>query len=76
MMSFCKQCGTLYDPKQGPCPKCATKDVPDEAVQPAPMSVAESSRARRRAWIQLIIGIPAFIGFIYLIIYAMQLIKG
>lgn len=42
----------------------------DEAMRKAPprrMSAEELKRARRNDWIALIIGIPALIGFLYII---------
>ena len=26
-MKVCKKCGTLYNEKEGPCPKCYTEDL-------------------------------------------------
>ena len=40
------------------------------------MDAESARRARRRAWIELIIGVPAFIGVIYLIVYLIRLIRG
>ncbi|MBQ9832237.1 MAG: hypothetical protein IJO48_00745 [Clostridia bacterium] len=70
---FCKKCGTLYNPKEGPCPKCSTADI---KYEPKEMSEEEAAHLRKKSWIQLLIGIPAFIGFIYLTIYLMDLIKS
>ncbi len=72
-MPFCKTCGTLYNKKQGPCPKCSTSNI---KYQAKPMSDEEALRLRKKAWVQILIGVPALIGFIYLIIYLMDLIKG
>ena len=69
---FCKKCGTLYNPKEGPYPKCSTEDI---KYEPKAMSEEEAKRLRKKSWIQLLIGIPAFIGVIYGIIYLMNLIK-
>ena len=33
-------------------------------------------RARRRAWLELCIGVPAFIGVIYLVIYLIRALRG
>ena len=73
---FCKKCGTLYNPKVGPCPKCAAEQLSGDPGEPEQMSEAEANRRRKTAWIQLIVGIPLFIGFIYLLIYLVRLIKG
>lgn len=68
-MKFCKECGTLYDEKQIDCPKCASKNIP---VNEAQMDEAAAQKARKRSWLQILIGVPLFIGAIYLIIYLMQ----
>ena len=73
---ICKTCGTLFNPKEGPCPKCFAAQAPEDTMEPAPMSDEEAKRLRKKAWIQLVIGVPAFIGFIYLLIYLFKLIKG
>ncbi len=81
-LHFCKTCGTVYNDKDGGCPKCATREVIDAVkensyVPPqSEMSEEEISSSRKRSWIQLIIGIPCFIGFIYLICYLFVMIKG
>lgn len=77
MLRFCKNCGTLYNDRDGACPKCTEKDIFAEdggghAVN-AEMSEEEQKRARRRSWIELIVGIPLFIGIIYLVIYLFKL---
>ncbi|MEG1547469.1 MAG: hypothetical protein RR232_04940 [Clostridia bacterium] len=72
---FCKTCGTLYNPKDGQCPKCSTRGMECD-VPPAEMSDAEARRLRKRSWIQLVIGIPAFIGFIYLLVYLVKLFNS
>ena len=71
---ICKACGTLYNAKDGPCPKCSTGADMEEL--PKQMSDEEAKRLRKRAWIELVIGVPAFIGFIYLLVYLFKLIKG
>lgn len=70
---FCKKCGTLYNPKEGPCPKCSTEEIEYEARE---MSNEEANKLRKKSWLQLLIGIPAFIGFIYLVIYLMNSFKA
>ena len=78
MIRFCKKCGTLYSEKTGPCPKCTERDIlaedPEGHATDAAMGAEEAGRARRRAWIELLIGIPLFIGAIYLIIYLFRLL--
>lgn len=81
-LHFCKTCGTVFDDKVGGCPKCETREVMDKVAAneyQAPvgdMSEEEARAARKRSWIQLVIGIPCFIGFIYLIIYVFKIVKG
>ncbi len=79
-MKICKACGTLYNPKNGGCPKCETEPLlepesPADATD-LTMTPEEESRARKKAWIQILIGVPLFIGFIILLIYAMRLMRG
>ena len=60
-MKFCMKCGAFYEEKGAKgCPRCAET----------------ARRARRRAWIELCVGIPAFIGAIYLIIYLIRTFRG
>ena len=81
-LHFCKQCGTVYDDQNGGCPKCETKDVVDAVYAntytppQSDMSQDEIRAARKKSWIQLIIGIPCFIGFIYLLCILFMQIKG
>lgn len=79
-MKICKTCGTLYEPKHGGCPKCQTEpllkenspaDVTDHAMTPD-----QERKARKKAWIEIVIGVPLLIGLIYLLFYAIKLIKG
>ncbi len=81
-LHFCKSCGTVYDDKNGGCPKCATREVMKAVAAnsytppESGMSEEEIRAARKSSWIQLLIGIPAFIGFIYLICYIFYKVKG
>ena len=72
-MRFCKVCGTIYDPAVGPCPKCTERELMEQQAEAAAydgtMSEAEVQRARKRAWIQIVIGVPAMIGFFYLVFF-------
>lgn len=76
-MKICRKCGTLYRNKEGECPKCsANKLIADGTAQNAEintqMSEEEAAKARKKAWIEIIIGIPALIGLIYLIMFAIK----
>ena len=75
-LKFCKTCGTLYDEAKVECPKCAAKALEpdyDELTYYSSMDKAESDRLRKKSWIQLIIGVPAFIGVLYLAGYLIKL---
>ena len=75
---FCKKCGTLYNDSDGECPRCADKTLTDEgrrdAVYDNRMSEEEIKKKRRADWKRLIIGVPAFIAFIYLVFFLYELI--
>ena len=78
-LKFCKTCGTLYDDTKVDCPKCAAKALEpdfDELTYNQNMEQAEADRLRRKSWIQLIIGVPAFIGVLYLAGYLIKLFIG
>ena len=75
-LKFCKACGTLYDEARVECPKCAAKALEpdcDELTYNREMDKAEADRLRKKSWIQLIIGVPAFIGVLYLAGYLIKL---
>lgn len=62
-MKYCKQCGVLYSSILEVCPKCGA-----ELYKPKEGELPEATPGqKRRQWISLIIGIPAFIAFIYMI---------
>lgn len=75
-MKICKQCGTLYGKGTGVCPKCAANEAMLEHENDAPLQLSdeELKRARVKSWIWIILGVPAFIGLIYGIIYLMKLL--
>ena len=79
-MKVCKKCGTLYNEKVGPCPKCYTEDllISGEAAKheiDTDMTPEEAKKARKKSWIQILIGMPLFIGFIYIIFLLIRLMK-
>ena len=80
-MKFCMKCGAFYEGKDGQgCPKCAEAakllaDAEAAEIDHA-MDADTARRARRRAWAQLIVGVPAFIGVIYLIIYLIRTLRS
>lgn len=76
-LKFCKTCGTLYDEAKVECPKCAAKALEpdyDQLTYDREMDKAEADRLRRKSWIQLIIGVPAFIGVLYLAGYLIKMV--
>lgn len=76
-MPFCKKCGTFYPNSLGDCPKCNANALLEEQppeLQAAEMSEEEASRARRKSWIQILIGVPALIGLLYLVAYLMKVL--
>ena len=76
-LKFCKSCGTLYDDKTIGCPKCAGKQLEQNGnadVTDLGMPPEEVRRRRKSNWIQLVIGIPALIGFFYLVFYLAKLL--
>lgn len=79
-MKVCKNCGTLYNENEGPCPKCYTDELirNGEAAQHeinTDMTPEEAQKARKRSWIQIMIGVPLFIGFIYVIYLLMGILS-
>ena len=67
-MKYCKKCGVLYTTDV--CPKCGVIAPDPSAEEQRPRDPAEV----RRNWIALLIGIPAFIGAIMLIVYLFRTI--
>ncbi len=80
-MKFCMKCGAFYEEKGGEgCPHCKENARLHAAAEAAEtdhgMDAETARRARRRAWVELCIGIPVFIGVIYLIISLIRVIRG
>lgn len=67
-MKYCKKCGVLYS--TGVCPKCGIETPAETDQKQAAELTEEEKKKQKRDWIALIIGIPAFIAVIYLIIWA------
>ena len=69
-MKYCKNCGVLYSTDV--CPKCGI-------IPPNPQETEQEPadpRMVRHQWIALLIGIPAFIGAIMLIVYLFRTITA
>ena len=75
---FCKKCGTLYNESDGECPRCADKRLTGagmrETVCGRGMSAGGLKKRRRSDWKHLVIGVPAFIAFIYLAFFLYKII--
>ena len=69
-MKYCKKCGVLYTTDV--CPKCGIIES-DSASQE--VGAEESPTKVRHAWIWFLIGIPAMIGLIYLIILLLSSVQ-
>lgn len=69
-MKFCKKCGCLYNTEV--CPKCGIEipDPPEEREL-----TEEEKKEQKRNWIGILIGFPAFIAVIYLIIFVYTHLK-
>ncbi len=67
-MKICPKCKTVYSSYAAACPRCGIQqpERPDD-VAPAPKERV------RRDWIWILVGVPAFIGLIYLILWIMKL---
>lgn len=75
-LKFCKTCGTLYDEARVDCPKCTAKALEKDCEALAydwDMDKEQADRLRKKSWIQLIIGVPAFIGLLYLAGYLIKM---
>lgn len=75
---FCKKCGTLYSESDGECPRCTDKRLTAEGmrdtVYDTRMSEEDIGKKRKKDWKYLIIGVPAFIAFIYLVFFLYNII--
>ncbi|MBQ3200506.1 MAG: hypothetical protein IJB22_01185 [Clostridia bacterium] len=81
-MKFCMKCGAFYEVKEGVegCPKCAEAAALLKAAEEAEiahtMDEKTAKRLRKRAWLELLIGVPAFIGFIYGLLFLFRRLRG
>jgi len=71
-MKYCKKCGVLYSDLLDACPKCGIPLEDPDAE--APKLAAKGVKIRQ--WIGLCVGIPAFIGVLYLVIYYLLVLSG
>ncbi len=77
-MKFCKVCGTIYDPAVGPCPRCTERELMEQQAESLAydehMPPEAQAKARRRAWLQIVVGVPAMIGLFYLVFYLAKIL--
>ena len=74
-MKRCKQCGTFYYESNAVCPKCGIElpdaddsvDLDNQAV-----NAGELRKQKVKSWILLVVGVPALIGFIYLVYFLIR----
>lgn len=71
-MKYCKKCGVLYDGSLPQCPKCNSLLIEHEEP-PAPEA---SKETKAKQWIGIVIGIPALVGFLYLLIWVVFKMAG
>jgi uncharacterized membrane protein YvbJ len=71
-MKYCKKCGILYSDILSACPKCGTAQ---EEPHESPPEEA-TKRMKVRQWIALCVGIPAFVGVMYLVIWCLKTLSG
>lgn len=69
-MKYCKKCRILYSDEAAACPKCGVSDEAAKAEEIAPVS--SDKKRVGLDWLWLVIGIPVFIGLIYLFVYLLK----
>ena len=72
-MKYCKTCRTFYSDEAAVCPKCGI----DAARAKAEAVSSEKAEQKKviKDWIWLVIGVPLFIGLIYLLVYILRSIN-
>lgn len=68
-MKRCEKCRTLYSEEAAACPKCGVREYEE-----APAGEKPDKGSVARDWIWLAVGIPLFIGLIYLLVYVIKLL--
>ena len=72
-MKYCKSCHILYSDAAGACPKCGViQPEKAPAKNDAPQQSADK-RSVRRDWLWIAVGVPLFIGLIYLLVYLIKI---
>ena len=69
-MRYCKKCRIFYSSAAGACPKCGVS-----AEKAAEAETSNEQADKRRVgldWLWLVIGIPLFIGLIYLFVFILK----
>ncbi len=74
-MKRCKQCGTFYSKANAVCPKCGIEfpaaDGSNE-FDNKEINTEELRKQKIKSWITLAVGVPALIGFIYLVYFLIR----
>lgn len=74
-MKRCKQCGTFYSESNAVCPKCGIElPYADDSAELGHQAIntEELRKQKIKSWILLAIGVPALIGFIYLVYFLIR----
>ena len=69
-MKYCEKCHLAYSDEAAACPRCGVS--PEKAAN---AEIAEEKAERRRVgldWLWLVVGIPLFIGLIYLLVWLLN----
>lgn len=69
-MKYCKNCRIFYSDSAAACPKCGVDS--EKARAEAISSEAAEHKRVVRDWIFIAIGVPLFIGLIYLLVYILR----
>jgi len=75
-MKFCKKCGTLYGRSLDVCPKCNAAQLAEEATAAEISQSAAAESMVKKQWIGILVGVPAFIIFIYFIIWCFKMLTA
>ena len=67
-MKYCRNCHILYSSAAAACPKCG---ITEPKADP-PTGQKPESRAVRRDWLWILIGVPVLIGVVYLLILLLK----
>ena len=66
-MKYCRNCHILYSSQAAACPKCGIAQPKAEEQEASP-----ERNEVRRDWLWILIGVPALIGVVYLLILLLK----